>query len=172
MAGKEERVTGGMLASDPPHGLLRLGFRLPIWLYRLRLGRLLGRRLVMITHTGRQSGQPRRTVLEVVRYNAATREIVIASGYGEKSDWFRNIMKTPQVTVNISHHQFRAEARRLPKDAAAAALCDYADHHPVAYQELVKLMTGKRLGSAADCGALAEVVPVVSLMPLDAPRPR
>lgn len=86
-------MTGGTVASGTPRGLLRLGLRLPVWLYRLRLGRLLGRRFVMVTHTGRKSGRQHQTVLEVVRYDPATGVVVVASGWGEKADWFRNILK-------------------------------------------------------------------------------
>jgi len=40
----------GMTKSAAPRGLARLAFRLPIWLYHLRLGWLLGDRLLMLTH--------------------------------------------------------------------------------------------------------------------------
>ncbi|MEO2169431.1 MAG: hypothetical protein ABGY42_15180 [bacterium] len=43
----------------PPIGLKRLFFRLPIRLYQLRLGRLLGGRFVLLHHIGRKSGLAR-----------------------------------------------------------------------------------------------------------------
>lgn len=46
-----------------PHGLARLLFRLPIWLFRLHLGWLAGHCFLLLTHSGRQSGLPRQTVL-------------------------------------------------------------------------------------------------------------
>ncbi len=42
----------------PPRGLARIGFRIPIILYRLGLGGLLGTRFLLLTHTGRKSGLP------------------------------------------------------------------------------------------------------------------
>jgi hypothetical protein len=42
----------GTTKSSPPRGLARLAFRLPIWLYRLRLGWLLGDRFLLLTHIG------------------------------------------------------------------------------------------------------------------------
>jgi hypothetical protein len=49
-----------------PHGLLRLGFKLPITLYRAHLGWLLGHRFLLLTHRWRTSGKIYQTVLEVV----------------------------------------------------------------------------------------------------------
>ncbi len=56
-----------------PSGFLRLAFRLPIYLYRLNLGWLLGHRGLLLIHRGRKSGLLRETVLEVVRYDPATK---------------------------------------------------------------------------------------------------
>ena len=81
---------------DPSRGLLRFGLRFPVVLYRRHLGWLLGDRFLMLTHIGRKSGQPHQTVLEVVRHDGQTGEYVIASGWRGKSDWYRNLQKTPQ----------------------------------------------------------------------------
>jgi hypothetical protein len=51
-----------------PRGMLRW-LRMPIWLYRLRLGWLLGNRFLMLTHIVRKSGQPPQSVLEVVGHD-------------------------------------------------------------------------------------------------------
>src|SRR5215212_2285634 len=40
-----------------PAGALRLAFRLPIYLYRLDLGWLLGHRFLLLVHRGRESGR-------------------------------------------------------------------------------------------------------------------
>jgi hypothetical protein len=70
--------------SEPklPRGLSRLACRLPIWLYRAGLGWVMGYRFRYLTHIGRKSGQPRHTVLEVVRYDKATSTCIVASGWG------------------------------------------------------------------------------------------
>jgi hypothetical protein len=57
-----------------PTGASRLAFRLPIYLYRLDLGRLLGHRFLLLVHRGRESGLLRETLLEVLLYEPATRE--------------------------------------------------------------------------------------------------
>ncbi|RPI28328.1 MAG: hypothetical protein EHM70_16815 [Chloroflexota bacterium] len=45
-------------------------FKLPLVLYRLRLGWLLDHRFMQLTHVGRRSGKVRRTVLVVLSFDA------------------------------------------------------------------------------------------------------
>jgi deazaflavin-dependent oxidoreductase (nitroreductase family) len=147
-----------------PRGLTRMASQLPIWLYRLQLGWLLGDRFLMLTHIGRKTGQPRQTVLEVVRHDRATGHYIIASGWGERADWFRNIQKNPNVLVASGWRRWEAVAERLPSAETANELCDYAQHHSYAVRALSRLMIGETLrGSAEDCRRLAERVPMVML---------
>ena len=64
---------------EPPKGFNRLMFRAPIWLYRLGLGWMLGKRFLLLNHTGRESGLPRQTVLEVVDYNKTSNTYYIGT---------------------------------------------------------------------------------------------
>jgi deazaflavin-dependent oxidoreductase (nitroreductase family) len=115
-------MTDGTATGSKPRGITRFLLRLPIWLYRLRLGWLLGDRFLMFRHTGRKSGLPRYTVVEVVRHDEATGSYVIASGWGEGSDWFRNIQKNPEVVLHTGRRRAPARAERLSHDEAAAEL--------------------------------------------------
>lgn len=152
--------------TDPSRGLLRMAVRLPIWLYRARLGWLLSDRFLMLRHVGRKSGLRHNVVLEVVRHDRATGVYIIASGWGEKSDWFRNIQKTPQVVVHIGRRWFDATATRLPYEESVRELRDYARRHPAAFRELSRLMSGQRLnGTEGECRTLAQHIPLVSLLP-------
>ena len=102
----------GMTKSAAPRGLARLAFRLPIWLYRLHLGWLLGGRLLLLTHIGRKSGLPRQAVIEVVRHDRATDTYIIASGFGAQVDWLRNIQKHPNVVVQTGRQRLEVVAKR------------------------------------------------------------
>src|SRR5690348_10009358 len=75
------------LVSTPPSGVLRLVLRLPIALYRLKLGWLLGQRFVLLHHIGRKSGQVRETVVEVVVHDRASDTYSIVSGWGKRANW-------------------------------------------------------------------------------------
>jgi deazaflavin-dependent oxidoreductase (nitroreductase family) len=157
-----------MIKSSPPRGLARLAFRLPIWLYRLRLGWLLGDRLLLLTHIGRKSGLPRQAVIEVVRHDRASDTYIIASGFGAQVDWFRNIQQNPNVMVQSGARRLEAVAERLPLDVAADELRDYAQRHPRAFRAITKRLLGQDLdGSAESCRRLAADVPMVALCPRD-----
>ena len=75
--------------------------RAPIWLYRARLGFLSGSRTLMLEHVGRKSGARRFVVLEVVGHPAPD-TYVVASGFGERAQWFRNLIANPQVRVSVA----------------------------------------------------------------------
>nr|WP_240170494.1 nitroreductase family deazaflavin-dependent oxidoreductase [Mycolicibacillus parakoreensis]MCV7316166.1 nitroreductase family deazaflavin-dependent oxidoreductase [Mycolicibacillus parakoreensis]ULN52220.1 nitroreductase family deazaflavin-dependent oxidoreductase [Mycolicibacillus parakoreensis]HLR98608.1 nitroreductase family deazaflavin-dependent oxidoreductase [Mycolicibacillus parakoreensis] len=107
--------------------------RAPIWLYKIRLGGLLGSRLLMLEHIGRKSGVPRYVVLEVFDHEAPE-SFVVASGFGDKAQWFRNIQANPRVRVYAgSHAPAPATARVLNQQEADHALAGYVGRHPRAW---------------------------------------
>lgn len=160
-----------LLGGSPPRRVGRWLARLPILLYRLGLGGLLGGRVLLLTHRGRTSGQVRRTVLEVVAHDPASGAYIVASGWGRKADWFRNIQQTPRVSVTVGRRRFPALARQLSPAAAGPVLAAYARQHPVAFRALAPLLLGQAVGSdLPDPQALAQVVPLVALEPRP-PRP-
>jgi deazaflavin-dependent oxidoreductase (nitroreductase family) len=116
-----------------PAGALRLAFRLPIYLYRLNLGWLLGHRFLLLVHQGRLSSLLRETVLEVILYNPATRKIVVLSAWGEKADWYRNIQVTPALEVRTGGQRYVPEQHFLAPDENHAVLADYRRRHPLAF---------------------------------------
>jgi hypothetical protein len=70
-----------------PSRLLKVFFRAPAFMYRLGLGRMLGKRFVAVTHRGRKSGQLRETVLEVLVFDPDDKETVVVSAYGTRAEW-------------------------------------------------------------------------------------
>jgi deazaflavin-dependent oxidoreductase (nitroreductase family) len=151
---------------QPPRGLARLGWRAPIWFYRLGLGGLLGGRFVLLNHTGRISGQPRQAVLEVVQHNKETGAYVVASGFGEKSDWYQNVMAHPDVAIQVGSKRMPARAQRLPLPQAVDVMLDYNRRHPAALRTLAGILGYRTDGSEADVRFLAGVIPIVALIPL------
>ena len=110
--------------------------RAPIALYKAGLGRILGSRMMLLEHIGRKSGRPRQVVLEVLGHPAPNTYIV-ASGFGESAQWFRNVMAQPQVRVSTGRlSSTPAVARRLPPSEADRALSDYIARHPRAWASL------------------------------------
>lgn len=108
--------------------------RAPVWIYKARAGALFGSRILMLEHIGRKSGAPRYAVLEVVDHPTPD-AYVIASGFGRKAQWFRNIQANPRVRVYAgSRAPRRATARVLGRHEADRTLAAYRDRHPRSWE--------------------------------------
>lgn len=138
-------------------------WRLPIVLYKAHLSWLLGDRFLLLTHTGRLTGLPRQAVLEVVRYDNAAKIYYVASGFGEKSDWFRNIQKRPEVTIQVGRQRMDARAEHLPQNESERELLDYAQRHPTALKNLAGILGYQLDGTEESLKTLSQVIPIVAL---------
>jgi deazaflavin-dependent oxidoreductase (nitroreductase family) len=134
--------------------------RAPIRLFRARLGFLFGGRMMMLEHIGRSSGRPRYVVLEIVDHPSPNRYIV-ASGFGTRAQWFRNIQADPHVRVTVGSHRPRAAVTHLmaPTDAALA-LRAYRAAHPRSWAALKTVVTETLGETVRDDGSN---IPVVSI---------
>lgn len=110
--------------------------RAPILIYRARLGGVFGSRLLMLEHRGRKTGARRYVVLEVID-NPTPGRYVVASGFGYRAQWLRNIQHDPRVRVWIAGHRpAPATATLLDPGEAGQVLHRYAIQHPRAWQQL------------------------------------
>lgn len=64
----------------------------------------------------------------------------VTPGFGEKSDWFRNAQKTPQVTIQVGRHKMAVVAEQLPLEEAEGELLDYERRHPKALRNLARVL--------------------------------
>jgi len=86
--------------------ILRVGFKyfnkFMIFMWQLGLGKWVNfwpevvGRIMVITHRGRRSGLKRRTP---VNYAQVGDDVYCVAGFGERTDWYRNVRKQPQVEV-------------------------------------------------------------------------
>jgi len=132
------------------------------------LGWLLGRRFLLLHHVGRHSGFARRAVLEVMRHDPATNTCIIASGFGERADWFRNLMAHPEARIELGWKRIEVRAERLSLEEAEREMVDYGHRHPRAARLVATLIGYEHDGSDEDLRALAGVLPLVRLRPLGA----
>jgi deazaflavin-dependent oxidoreductase (nitroreductase family) len=120
--------------------------RAPIWIYKARAGSVLGSRLLMLEHIGRKSGERRYVVLEVLDHPTPD-TYLIASGFGEKAQWFRNVRANPRVRLFTgSRAPAPATARILTQAEADRALDAYISRRPGAWEQF-KPVLEKTLGS-------------------------
>lgn len=147
----------------PPAGLRRLAYRLPIALYRVRLGWILGSRFLLLEHRGRRSGVLRQTVLEVVRADRDRGQWHVVSAWGDRAQWLRNLREAPRVRIETAGQTFLADAQETPLEEAEEVICAYGLLHPRAVRSVARLVGWKIEATDADLRALASVVRVVRL---------
>ncbi len=146
----------------PPRGWKAIPWRLPIWLYRLGLGGLLGKRFLLLHHIGRKTGKHRQNVLEVIHYDPEGPTYYVASGFGRKSHWFRNILAHPEVEIQIGRRRYPARAEVLSVEEGARLLRTYAEKHPIAFRELSRILGISTPRTPEEFIALAKALPVVA----------
>ncbi|GAA4345124.1 nitroreductase family deazaflavin-dependent oxidoreductase [Microbacterium rhizosphaerae] len=141
----------------------------PNALYTWGLGRIFGHRFLQLTHTGRKSGKQYRVVLEVVKYNRATGEAIVMSGFGRQSGWFRNVTAGTPTWVNFGGGPVLADHRVLDTDEAAQTVRDYARRMRFA-SPLVRPVLGRLAGftyhdTDADRRRLVQILPLTAFTP-------
>ena len=150
--------------AEPPRGLSRLLWRAPIWIYRLGLGDVIKKRMLLLHHVGRISGEPRENVLEIVDKNSEADSFTVASGFGKKSDWYKNIIKQPNVSITVGRKEILVTARPLAPDESGQAMVNYAKRHPKAAKNLMSICGYKVDGSDEDYFIMGhDIVPFVLL---------
>jgi deazaflavin-dependent oxidoreductase (nitroreductase family) len=151
----------------PSSGFARWMFRAPIWLYRIGLGGLMTSRMVLLNHVGRKSGKMRQTVVEVARYDKATDTVYVASGWGVKSDWYRNLLANSEITIQVGWRKMAVTAVPLTPEQSGEAMVDYARRYPTAAKVLSKRLLGYEVdGTDEDYYALGhDAVPFMALKP-------
>ncbi len=158
-------MTGENLRKTPT-GLSRWAFRFPIHLYHWRLGWVMGGRFLLLHHLGRKSGKPREAVVEVVRHDAETGSYYICSGFGEKSQWYQNLMAHPDVTIQVRTREIQVHAQRLNPTDGVAEMLDYAKRHPSAAKKLAGFMGFPADGRTATYEEVGRVLPFIRLSPI------
>lgn len=105
-----------------PHGRWRrMMFKAPLLLWRMGLGPIIGHIMLVITHTGRNSGLPHYTMVE---YHTLDGVKYAPCAFGPRSDWYKNITSDPRVTVQTAHGTEPAIAVRITDDLELLAVYD------------------------------------------------
>jgi len=102
-----------------------------------------GRPLLLLTTTGKRSGQPRTSPLV---YTTDGDDIVIIASKGgapTNPDWYYNVLANPVVTIELGDEQFQAQARvtegderRRLYDAQAALMPTFAEYEQKTDREI------------------------------------
>ncbi|MBI9051792.1 MAG: nitroreductase family deazaflavin-dependent oxidoreductase [Anaerolineaceae bacterium] len=153
---------------SPPKGISRLFFRFPILLFKIGLGWIFGKRFLLLHHTGRKSGLPRKVVLEVPKYDKETNTYYVNAGFGPKSDWFRNIQKQPQNSIQVGNKTHKVIAKQVSAEESGQIMLEFAKKYPFEAKFIAKGVGYYDVGDAdEDWINLGREMIFVALRPVD-----
>lgn len=96
--------------------------------YKVGLAHLIGRMVLLLTTTGRKSGLPRVTPLQ---YECLEGVYHVASVFGTRADWVRNLQADPRVQVQVGNRHFSGTAEVITDPGQIADFIQYRrDKHP------------------------------------------
>ena len=126
---------------------------------------MLGKRFLLLNHTGRKSGLSRKVVLEVVNYDAENNIYYVSSGFGSKSDWYRNILAQPENSIQVGNKTHKIAAKQLNIEESGALMKIYAKNYPTAAKYIAKGIGYEVDGSDEDWENLGKQMIFVALIP-------
>ncbi len=146
-----------------PGLLLRWFYRGPVFLYRIGLGGFMPMQLLLTT-VGRRSGKPRRAAVDILRHDAATDTYYVVSAYGDRSDWYRNLMVNPALRAQARWRGFPARATTMPEKEAQELLLDFWRRHGL-YVRIMFRLIGLKAATEEEFRAAVAEMKVVAIRP-------
>lgn len=146
-----------------PAGWRRRAARLPIPLFRIGLGPVFGKRLLLLHHTGRATGLDHRVVLEVVAHDAIGGSWTVASGFGPRSDWYRNLCAEPKTVIQFGNQHYAVTAHFLMRDDGVEIMARYGRRHPRTARRLCAFFDLAADGSETAFRDAGSAIPFVQL---------
>ncbi len=96
--------------------------------------------VLLLTTTGRKSGQPRTTPLQFEVVDGA---VIVGSARGKDSDWFKNILINPRVHVEMAKREFDAIAEPVTETGRVADfIAVRVKRHPVLLRIIMFIADG------------------------------
>jgi deazaflavin-dependent oxidoreductase (nitroreductase family) len=144
--------------------LSRALLRLPIWMYRLGLGRLMGlTRLMVLTTWGRKSGLPRHTAIE---YRAHGSKIYVISAWGQRPNWYRNLLDQPVVRLRMGGQVLNARAQVVTDSSESLrVLYLFRKRAPFFYDALLAHLSSRESVNPRTLPEVSDLFTVVRLEP-------
>ena len=115
-----DRFGRNVMTTYPGNKIRRFFFKIPLVLWRLGLGPIIGHYLVVLTTWGRKSGLARYTMLEYFTWRG---KIYVICAW-PKSDWYKNLTADPHVTIQTWQGAERMMATRVMDDDELMKILD------------------------------------------------
>src|SRR5215472_6899909 len=121
MATHERAIRGRRFSNQVMTGVLRVFSRSHITLYRWTGGfiggRIFGNRMLLLTTTGRKTGQPRTTPVAYLTDGDALVIVGGAAGMAKQPAWSLNLQSHPEAQIQLGRRKLRVSASRaLPEE--------------------------------------------------------
>ncbi len=155
-----------MVTAKPSRLLIPI-FKLPLVLYRLRLGWLFGHRFVLLTHVGRRSGKTRQTILALLHFDTRTKEIMAISAWSA-SEWYKNIQACPALQVETGFTRYAPAQRFLTTEEIALLFEEYRRARPIFSRIVCRIPGWKWDSSHEEVLELARTLRGVAFRPKEA----
>ncbi|MFN8678817.1 MAG: nitroreductase family deazaflavin-dependent oxidoreductase [Thermomicrobiales bacterium] len=98
-----------------PNAFRKWFFKSPVSVYRGPIGDVMKKRCVMLLTTiGRKSGLPRTSG---VSFMPVGDTYIVFSGWGIQSDWYKNLLANPDVTIQVGNKHIKATAKPVEDPA-------------------------------------------------------
>jgi deazaflavin-dependent oxidoreductase (nitroreductase family) len=138
--------------------------RLPIWLYRLGFGELVNAfHIMVLTTRGRKSGVPRHTAIE---YRAHGSKTYIVSAWGERPNWYQNLVENPIVSLRQGQRRLVARAEVIEDRAEVLrALYLFRKTAPVIYDVVLARLSNENAVNRKNLPDVSHEFTVVRLDP-------
>jgi deazaflavin-dependent oxidoreductase (nitroreductase family) len=150
-----------------PGAFLKFFLKFPILLHKIGFGgweRLIGAQWMFLTTTGRKSGKPRETMVDVMDYDKATDTYYIEAAYGLRADWYRNIQANPIFEAKVGRRKFKAHTTELSPEGSSDLLVKFYCEKP-AYTRSVMAMIGMKFNGEEDLRAMASKLLLLAVHP-------
>ena len=133
-------------------------------LYASGKGWIIGRFILLLTHTGRKSGTRYVTPLQYEKIGGA---YCVGAGRGPKADWYRNILSDPHVSVQVDRCAFDCVAEPVPDPGRVADFLEFRrERHPLMIGLIMKFVHKLPMHpSRAQFLKLGKSTPLVILRP-------
>ena len=154
-----------------PTGVFKRLLRVPVHLFRCKLGFVFGDRLLLLTHRGRASSLLHQTALEVVEHDRQAHDFIVCSGTGPGADWYRNLRSEPAVAIQVRNRRWVPHQRLLGDEEAAQHFARYEVAHPRAAPRLLASMGNGYDGTDAGRVAMMADMPMVAFSDHGPPPP-
>jgi deazaflavin-dependent oxidoreductase (nitroreductase family) len=140
--------------------------RLPILGYRLGLGSLVDSlKIMVLTTRGRTSGLPRHTAIEYRQHGS---KIYVISIWGNRPNWFQNLLKCPEVTMQRGSHLSAATAHQVTNSGEALRVLHlFRRRAPGIYDSIIARLTARE---SIDSRTLHEVTDQFTIVRIE-PHP-